>query len=52
MSQANFLAVGFGVVFGMVIFGETHSPWAWAAMALIVVGVALVNARQRQAPTR
>ena len=49
MSQANFLAVGFGVVFGMVIFGETHSPWAWAAMALIVVGVALVNARQRKA---
>lgn len=49
MSQANFLSVGFGVAFGMLIFDESHSAFAWMAMALIVVGVALVNARQRQA---
>jgi drug/metabolite transporter (DMT)-like permease len=48
MSQANFLAVGFGVVFGVLIFGETHSLWVWASIAMILVGVALVNARQRQ----
>ncbi len=49
MSQANFLAVGFGVVLGMVIFDEAHSLWAWSAMVLILIGVALVNARQKQA---
>ncbi len=46
MSQASFLGVGFGVMFGMVIFGESHSLPVWGAMALILFGVVLVNARQ------
>lgn len=49
LSQASFLGTGFGVVFGIFIFDETHSLLAWGAMALILTGVALVNARQRQA---
>jgi len=49
LSQASFLGTAFGVVFGMTIFHETHSLLAWGAMALIVTGVAMVNARQRQA---
>ncbi|MEE8334570.1 MAG: DMT family transporter [Alphaproteobacteria bacterium] len=48
MSQANFLAVLFGVIFGMVIFDEVHSLYVWAAMALIVAGVALVNLRRKK----
>ena len=47
MSQANFLSVLFGVLFGIVLFGETHSWWVWGAMAMIVAGVALVNARRK-----
>ena len=36
MTQANFLSVGFGVVFGLVLFGESHSLFVWAAIALIL----------------
>ena len=46
MSQANFLSVGFGVVFGIVLFDERHSLLVWSAIGLILAGVALVNARR------
>lgn len=46
MTQANFLSVGFGVIFGLVLFGESHSLFVWAAIALILAGVALVNFRK------
>ena len=46
MSQANFLAVGFGVLFGFLIFAERLSPFVWAAIALVLAGVALVSARR------
>jgi drug/metabolite transporter (DMT)-like permease len=49
MSQSSFLAVGFGVLFGMVIFGERHSLWIWGAAAVILIGLALVNARRNRA---
>lgn len=47
MTQANFLSVGFGVVFGLVLFGESHSLFVWAAIGLILAGVALVNLKGR-----
>lgn len=47
MTQANFLSVGFGVVFGLVLFGETHSLFVWTAIGLMLVGVGLVNLRRR-----
>ena len=47
MSQANFLSVGFGVLFGLVFFGETHSLFVWAAIGLMLGGVALVNWKRR-----
>jgi len=43
MTQANFLSVGFGVVFGLVLFGESHTPLVWTAIGLMLLGVALVN---------
>ena len=49
MSQGNFVSVGFGVVFGLVLFGETHSLFVWAAIGLILAGVALVNLKPRKA---
>jgi drug/metabolite transporter (DMT)-like permease len=48
-TQASYLAVIFGVVFGIVLFDETHSLWVWGAMALIAGGVAMVNWHQRRA---
>lgn len=48
MSQANFLSVGFGVLFGILVFGESHSVLVWAAIALMVAGVALVNSKPRK----
>ena len=47
MSQANFLAVGFGVVFGLVFLGESHSLYIWGAIGLMLIGVALVNWKRR-----
>lgn len=46
MSQSNFLSAGFGVMFGLVLFGERHSLYVWAAIALVLAGVALVNLRR------
>ena len=43
MTQANFLSVGFGVMFGLVLFGESHTIMVWAAIFLMLLGVALVN---------
>ncbi len=46
MTQANFLSVGFGVLFGIMFLGEVHSVWIWAAIGLSVAGLALVNMHQ------
>lgn len=46
MTQANFLSVGFGVAFGLVLFGETHSLFVWAAIGMMLAGVGLVNWRK------
>lgn len=49
MSQSSSMAVGFGVLFGYLILGETLSLWVWGAIALILCGVGLVNIRQKSA---
>ena len=43
MSQANYLSVGFGVIFGLVIFDESHTPLVWTAIGLMLIGLAMVN---------
>lgn len=35
-----------GVLWGWVVFRETPSPWIWAAMAAMALGVALVTLRR------
>lgn len=32
-----------GILWGMAIFGESHSGWVWAAVVLVLVGLGLVN---------
>lgn len=42
-SQTGFLVTLWGVLWGWLLFGETHSAWIWAAMASIFAGLALVT---------
>ncbi len=31
----------------MVLFGETHSPWVWASVVTMMMGLALVTPRKQ-----
>jgi drug/metabolite transporter (DMT)-like permease len=42
-SQVAYLVTGFGVLWSMLLLGERYSPWVWAAFALMLAGVALVQ---------
>ncbi len=46
-SQVGYLVTGFGVLWAKLILGESYSPWVWAALALMLLGVALVQPRHR-----
>lgn len=49
-AQVGYVVTGTGVLLGMVIFGERHSLWVWAALAVMVLGLALVQPRRTSAP--
>ena len=49
-STGNYIAPIAGVVFAMIIFGESLSPWLWAALAFMLAGLATMNTRRRPAP--
>jgi drug/metabolite transporter (DMT)-like permease len=42
-SQTGFLVTLWGVFWGWLLFGETHSAWVWGAMLAIFAGLALVT---------
>ena len=45
--QVAYLVTGFGVLWSMLLLGERYSTWVWGALALMVVGLTLVQPRQR-----
>ena len=45
-STVNYLATFSGVVWGMIIFGESFSAWVWAALALMVAGLYVLGRRE------
>ena len=45
-SQVGYVVTASGVILGMALYGERHSPWVWAALALMFAGLALVKPRQ------
>lgn len=47
--QVSYLVTGFGVLFSLVILGESYSPYFWAAMGIILAGVFLVQPRRQDA---
>lgn len=46
-SQSAYTVTIAGVLWGMAIFGELHSAWIWAALLVMMAGLALVNPRDR-----
>ena len=44
-SQLTYIVTLTGILFGILMFGEVHSFWVWAATACVLGGVALVNAQ-------
>ncbi len=42
-SQVAYLVTGWGVLISIVFLGESYSIWVWAAMGLMLLGVALVR---------
>jgi drug/metabolite transporter (DMT)-like permease len=46
-SMAGYVITLAGIFWGMIFFGETHSIWVWAALVLMLAGMALVTPRER-----
>ncbi|MDE3122129.1 MAG: DMT family transporter [Paracoccaceae bacterium] len=49
-AQVSYLVTGTGVLWAMAILGERYSGWVWAAMALMLAGLALVRPREAEPP--
>ncbi|WP_112662976.1 DMT family transporter [Microvirga flavescens] len=47
VSQMGYVGTATGLVSGALFFGETYSPWIWAASATIAAGVLVVNSDRR-----
>ena len=47
-AQVAYIVTGSAVLFGMIFYGETHSYWVWAALALMMIGLTLVRPRDDQ----
>ncbi|MCY4180701.1 MAG: DMT family transporter [Litoreibacter sp.] len=50
-AQVSYLVMGFGVVWAMLFLGERYSLWVWAAFAVMLIGLALVQPRARESVT-
>lgn len=44
-AQVAYTVTGSGVLWAMLLLGERYSPWVWAAMAALFVGLLLVQPR-------
>ena len=49
-AQANYIITIFGVIWGIVLFDESHSPWVWASLVILLSGIALVQERAMAGP--
>ncbi len=45
--QVSYLVTGFGVLWAILLLGESYSGWVWTAMIVILTGVFLVQPRPR-----
>lgn len=44
-SQVGYLVTISGLIWGMILFSETHSTWIWIAFALMMCGLSFVSPR-------
>ncbi|MBY6202277.1 DMT family transporter [Maritalea mobilis] len=47
-AQVSYLVTGFGILWAKLILGETYSPWVWAALGLMMLGLFLVQPRRAE----
>ncbi|MEM8591191.1 MAG: DMT family transporter [Pseudomonadota bacterium] len=45
--QVSYLVTGFGVLWAVILLSEAYSPYIWAALGLMLAGMALVQPRPR-----
>ena len=50
-SQVGYLVTFFGVVWGIIILGESHSVFVWISLAMIMMGISLVQPKQNSEST-
>jgi drug/metabolite transporter (DMT)-like permease len=50
-AQVSYLVTGFGILWAKLILAESYSPWVWAALALMMLGLFLVQPRKPPEPT-
>ncbi len=48
-AQVSYVVTGSGVLWAMLLLGESYSLWVWAALALILLGMTLVRPRAETA---
>ena len=48
-AQTSYIVTGTGVIWAMLILGERFSPWVWAALCVMLLGLFLVQPRQNLA---
>ncbi|WP_068304856.1 DMT family transporter [Pararhodobacter sp. CCB-MM2] len=46
-AQVSYTVTGMGIVWAMLILGERYSGWVWSALALLFLGLFLVQPRPR-----
>jgi drug/metabolite transporter (DMT)-like permease len=44
-AQTSYIVTGTGVIWAMLLLGERFSPWVWAALAIMFLGLFLVQPR-------
>mgnify|MGYP006215978545 CR=1 FL=1 len=44
-SQSSYIVTASGVIWAMLLLGERFSPWVWAAAAVMLLGISLVQPR-------
>ena len=48
-SQTGYVVTLAGVIWGIYLFGETHSAWVWGSVVVMMLGLALVTPRRTDA---
>ncbi|MFD0916972.1 DMT family transporter [Pseudahrensia aquimaris] len=47
-SQVAYIVTPAGVVLSAIVLGETHSPWLWASLAIMLLALTLVQPRRKK----